>query len=74
MKKNFYLFLLFYFIAAVVLLDRSGSLWGSLEVGAYLSVCQIVVLHFYELFWKTYEKSIDKQAQKEYSVRDEKEN
>jgi uncharacterized membrane protein len=64
MKKFFFLFLLYFFISVVVLLDRSGSLIASVEVGSCLSAAQVVVLYFYELFWKTYRKTIDKQLEK----------
>ena len=75
MKKYFFLFLLYYFIVAIILFDRTGGyLKGSLEVGAYLSVCQILILHFYELFWKTYTECLDKERKTEYSITDEKEN
>ena len=72
MKRMYYLFLLISFIVIVTLFSRTGSLKFSVEWGLTISVGVTILVHFHNLFWKTYEECLDRDSDILYTKTDEK--
>ena len=72
MKRMYYLFLLISFIVIVTLFSRTGSLKFSVEWGLTISVSITILVHFHNLFWKTYEECLDRDSDILYTKTDEK--
>ena len=72
MKRMYYLFLLISFIVIVTLFSRTGSLKFSVEWGLTISVGVTILVHFHNLFWKTYEECLDRDSNIVYTKTDKK--